>query len=124
MIIGKTPKIFVNASRSLKSSTKTWVEPCPVSIKFEYGGKLNAGAIGCSKDGECYHLKFGGLDWTSVANFAGGTRDEANAGVFDGKFWVLGGKGRQNIYIFCVFFISWMGPSFEYMEENPHLAAS
>ena len=97
MIIAKTPKIFVNASRSLKSSSKTWVTSCPVTIKFEYGGVLNAGAIGCSKDGECYHLKFGGMDWTYVGSFAAVFRDEGNAGVFDGAFWVFGGIGKSKI---------------------------
>ena len=71
----------------------TWVKSCPETIKFEYGGRLDQGAIGCSKGGLCYHLKFGGVDWSFVGNFLSGFRDEGNAVVVDEKFWVLGGIG-------------------------------
>lgn len=95
MIISTTPAIFANETRSLKSSSETWVTRCPVTIYFEYSGKWNEGVIGCSKEGECHHLKFGGLDWTFIANFTGGFRNQGNAGVFNGYFWVFGGRGTK-----------------------------
>lgn len=94
MIITPTPRVFVNASRSFKSLSQSWAPKAPIYVTSEYGAALNNGAFGCSRHGECYHLKFGGLDWTFVANFANGFRDQGNAGIYGGTFWVFGGKGN------------------------------
>ena len=94
MIISTTPRVFVNASRSLKTSGQNWVTEAPISIRYEYGDTWNGGVMGCSVAGDCYHLKFGGSEWTFVASFANGLRGQGNAGTYDGAFWVFGGKSN------------------------------
>lgn len=98
MIIATNPSVFVNASRSLMTEQEKWFQKCPVHIYFEYGSKWNNGVLGCSKEGECYHLKFGGSDWTFVANLAGGYRVQANSGTYGGKYWIFGGKGNKILF--------------------------
>ena len=94
MIVDRDPRIFDNGSRSLKTSQNTWVEPNSIGFFNKYGAEWRDGAIACSTDGECYHLKFGGSGWTYVGGpFVGGFRSGGYAVVMDEVYWVLGGKG-------------------------------
>ena len=94
MIVGKTPKIFVNATRSLKTVDNRWVEPATVSFDVKLSAEWRDGAIGCTFLGDCYHLKFGGTGWTYAGGpFVGGYRKGGVGFVIRGVYWVLGGAG-------------------------------